>query len=160
MGQSTTTHYTCDKCGKKLKTCNNVMAIVTRLSDGLSAGVAYQRGLTTAKTPTEQFRETEAYKEISGRGGAPTEYIEAALAFGVALSAASQPSTSINALATNFLLRQEGIWREGVMIFSGTERYTTKKVLSYLRRFGHECTQLATPGSSLGNESDDRKNSG
>ena len=34
MGQSTTVYYTCDKCGKKLKTCNNVMAIV---SDGMSA---------------------------------------------------------------------------------------------------------------------------
>jgi hypothetical protein len=62
------------------------------------------------------------------------------------------PITSISALATNFLLRKEGIWRDDVMIFSGTESYTTKKVLSYLRNFGEQCARLADSPSGTAAE--------
>lgn len=33
MAHSETTTYICDKCGKKLKTCNNSMDIVTSISE-------------------------------------------------------------------------------------------------------------------------------
>jgi hypothetical protein len=32
--KDTITTYSCDKCGKKLKTCDNTLNIVTELSDG------------------------------------------------------------------------------------------------------------------------------